>query len=435
MDARRVGPDSPHLVGRAEGGAGGLRRTVRLLGGLALATVTLATFALASPVAAKQKYAFVTKWGGTGTGPGQFDWPYLGGVGGAGIATDSAGNVYATDQNNNRVQKFSADGTFITQWPVGDPTREPVGITVDVAGDVYVTVPGGGIGVNNSIQKFTADGFLITQWGDGGPGVGTFGFPDGIAADAAGFVYVADAGKDLVQKFTSSGAYVTSWGGDGPGAEENIAQIATDAAGDVYVTALGHHRIQKFDPGGAFLTEWEIFGRDPEFSVAWGVATDAAGDVYVVDRNKRSVQKFTADGRFITGWKSWRTRGHKRRFGEPQTIAVDAIGNVYIADGAQRKILKFAPVPRRPRIKSGPTRTTGKQRATFAFGLAPAVPGAGYECRLTGERVPKRLQKWSACESPKRYTGLKPGEKCFSVRAKVNGVPGKADRRCWRVEG
>ena len=52
---------------------------------------------------------FITKWGSEGTGDGQFDSPH-------GIALDSSGNVYVVDYYNNRIQKFDSNGTFITRW-------------------------------------------------------------------------------------------------------------------------------------------------------------------------------------------------------------------------------------------------------------------------------------------------------------------------------
>src|SRR6185437_12894000 len=54
---------------------------------------------------------FITKWGSPGSGDGQFNSP-------TGIRTDSAGNVYVADFDNNRVQKFDSNGKFITKWGI-----------------------------------------------------------------------------------------------------------------------------------------------------------------------------------------------------------------------------------------------------------------------------------------------------------------------------
>lgn len=53
--------------------------------------------------------AIVGEWGVPGPGRGQFSNP-------TGIATDAAGNVYVADSGNNRIQKFTPTGTFITTW-------------------------------------------------------------------------------------------------------------------------------------------------------------------------------------------------------------------------------------------------------------------------------------------------------------------------------
>lgn len=52
---------------------------------------------------------FITKWGKSGDGDGQFNSP-------KGVATDSSGSVYVVDNSNNRIQKFDSDGKFVTKW-------------------------------------------------------------------------------------------------------------------------------------------------------------------------------------------------------------------------------------------------------------------------------------------------------------------------------
>ena len=69
------------------------------------------------------------------------------------MATDSAGNVYVADNGNDRVQKFSSTGAFITEWGgsgSGDGQfSTPCGIAVDSVGSVYVTEY-----ASNRVQKF-----------------------------------------------------------------------------------------------------------------------------------------------------------------------------------------------------------------------------------------------------------------------------------------
>jgi hypothetical protein len=72
----------------------------------------------------------------------------------------------------------------------------PRAVAVDTSGNVYVADTN-----NDRIQKFTSDGTFLTTWGSEGSGDGQFDWPSGVAVDASGNVYVADRGNDRIQKF------------------------------------------------------------------------------------------------------------------------------------------------------------------------------------------------------------------------------------------
>jgi hypothetical protein len=135
---------------------------------------------------------YLTQWGTPGSGDGQFLYPW-------GIAVDASGNVYVADNGNNRIQKFTSDGTYLSQWGTygyeSGQFAGPVGVAVDGSGNVYVT-DNASDGANNRIQKFTGAGTYITQWGSG-----QFAGVLCVAVDASGYVYAADNGHCTVQKF------------------------------------------------------------------------------------------------------------------------------------------------------------------------------------------------------------------------------------------
>ncbi|MBI5573900.1 MAG: hypothetical protein HY919_05035 [Elusimicrobia bacterium] len=150
-------------------------------------------------------YVFLRKWGTQGSGAGQFQYPM-------GIVIDTSGNLYVADQTNHRIQKFSLDGTFITQWGGSWVFNYPRGVAVDASGNVYVADT-----EQNRIQKFNSNGTFITMWGTFGTGDGQFNKPSNIAIDASGNVYVTDTESNRVQVFNSNGTFITKWGSLGAG--------------------------------------------------------------------------------------------------------------------------------------------------------------------------------------------------------------------------
>jgi hypothetical protein len=190
-------------------------------------------------------------WGGRTTADGTF-------MGIGGIAVDSAGNFYATDILNNRVQKFDSNGTFITKWGATDSSGNPIegsgngqfkhpkGIGIDSAGNVYVADGG-----NNRIQKFDSNGTFLAKWGERGSGDRQFNSPNGLTVDH-GDIYVADTGNHRIQKFDSNGALIAKWGSQGSG--DNQFNLPNDVAvwsNYVYVADTYNGRIMVFKPSAA----------------------------------------------------------------------------------------------------------------------------------------------------------------------------------------
>ena len=118
----------------------------------------------------------LVKWGSQGNGDGQFNLP-------TGVAADSQGNVYVVDWSNNRIQKFTSSGVFVTKWGrwggVNGRFYGPRGVAADSQENVYVADWS-----NHRIQKFTSSGQFVTKWGSQGSGNGRFKNPTGLAADS-----------------------------------------------------------------------------------------------------------------------------------------------------------------------------------------------------------------------------------------------------------
>jgi sugar lactone lactonase YvrE len=147
---------------------------------------------------------YLLQWGSKGLGDGQFREPME-------LAVDAVGNVYVADRANGRVQKFTNQGVFLAKWGTnhGVPNSDvllnwgkgngefflPNGIRV--AGPyVYVSDSS-----NNRMQKFTLFGTFITKWATFGDQPGNEFSPAGIGVDLLGNVYSADLLLNRIQKF------------------------------------------------------------------------------------------------------------------------------------------------------------------------------------------------------------------------------------------
>lgn len=283
--------------------------------------------------------AFVMQLGTHGTGPGEFYYPL-------GLAIGAGGDLYVTDSGDPmcsscggwRVQRFTRDGLFVSQWgSYGDQPGQfkfPDGIATDVAGHVYVSDGGA-----NRIQKFAPDGQLLAAWGSYGAASGQFNNQRGVAVDAAGNVFIADTGNNRIQKFASDGSFVLKWGamGVGPGTFISPWAVALDSNDNVYVVDAGG-RLQKFTGEGGYLAEWQ--GVSGPFSAACGVAIAPDGSVYVADTGRCLIQKFTASGEFTILWGAPGV-GPGQFSSGPRGIAVDAQGRVYAVDSGNDRVQVF----------------------------------------------------------------------------------------------
>ena len=192
----------------------------------------------------------------------------------SGIALDQEGNVYVADTGNNRIQVFSSNGTFISQWGRhGNGTlRDPQGIAVESSsGNVYVADTS-----NNRIEVFSSNGTFISRLGRYGPGNGSFIHPEGIALDQEGNVYVADTGNNRIQVFSSNGTFISRWGEYGSDEDQlRFPQgIAVDSSsGDAYVADTANDRISAFSSRSPIMDvtfsneQGEIYGNDTRIKI------------------------------------------------------------------------------------------------------------------------------------------------------------------------
>ncbi len=183
-----------------------------------------------------------------------------------GVAVDVVGNVYVADTGNHRIRKITpvgavstlagSTGGYLDATGTAAQFNLPAGVAVDTAGNVYVADT-----ENHRIRKITAAGVVTTLAG-GLPGTtdatGTaaqFNTPTGVAVDTAGNLYVADYINHRIRKITPAGVVSTLAGStlgylDGIGAAAQLygpLGVAVDAAGNLYVADFFNNRIRQIN--------------------------------------------------------------------------------------------------------------------------------------------------------------------------------------------
>ncbi|MEZ0395162.1 MAG: flippase activity-associated protein Agl23 [Anaerolineales bacterium] len=274
-----------------------------------------------------------------------------------GLAIAPDGSLYVADSRNHRVQHFSAEGELLHTWGGLSPDPTAPG-TFNEPWDVAVSPDGRRVYVadtwNHRIQVFTAEGVFITQWGQPGFGQSSdpYGYwgPRGIAVDSLGRVYVVDTGNKRVLVYDENGAFLSTFGSGGTlaGQFNEPVGIAIDSAGQVYIADTWNQRIQIFLPGLDPLAPAFYATALWDFSGWYGqsldnkpyLAVDAQGNVYVTDPDAGRVLQFDPQGLFVRGWGEDLLGGG--RIGVAAGIAVDARGRVWVSDAGNNLILRFS---------------------------------------------------------------------------------------------
>jgi len=277
-------------------------------------------------------YDNISEWGSFGiTGPGNFSHPQF-------IAVGDDGSIYVTDLGNKRVQKFSSNGEYITEWgKSGKQSGEfhyPSGIAVY---DNFVYVADRDL---NRIQKFSLDGEFITEWGKKGKSDGQLFFPNGIAVNN-GIVYVADTGNQRIQTFSTDGEFISSFGSSGLGEGQflTVVGIDIDADGNVYVTDRGNSKIEKFDANGKFIQSFQFYYFDYIFSPE-AITIDPRGDMFIVNSANDRILHLSQDSNLLLNIFD-QIGPYPDSFDYVTDITIGINGELLVVDSANNKIKSF----------------------------------------------------------------------------------------------
>ena len=283
----------------------------------------------------------------------------------------SAYSINGRAQIINAITTIAGNGTGGFTGDGGPATAaeliSPYAVAADSSGNIYICSFYGGAGTVRT-RKISSSGIISTFAGTGTSGFSGDGGqataaettePSGVAADAAGNVYINDYGNYRIRKVNTSGIITTiagtgTYGYSGDGGQATAAHIdnsdglASDPAGNLYFYSEGH--VRKIATSGIITT---IAGNGAsgfsgdggpataaEFgSIIYGLAADGYGNVYIADYSNYRVRMINSSGIITTvagngGTASTGDGGPATAagIGEPTGMVVDAAGNIYISD-------------------------------------------------------------------------------------------------------
>ncbi len=246
---------------------------------------------------------------------------------------------------------------------------QPTAITIDAAGNLYVSDPSA-----QTIARISPANIVTLVAGfrnqtgttDANGSLARFNGPTGIFAAADGSLTVSDTANGTIRRISTNGTVTTLAGNttgrgntDGTGSAATFTSprnVGADSAGNLYIADQLNHTIRKVTTGGVVTTfagsagvsgSTDGTGSAARFNRPTGVVVDANGNVFVSDTTNNTIRKITPAGVVTTiaglagvaGFTDG--AGNLALFNRPTGLAVDSAGNIFIADTGNSTIRKM----------------------------------------------------------------------------------------------
>ena len=336
------------------------------------------------------------------------------------------GLLYICDSQNHRVVRINADNTIVTvagnrrygySGDGGAATAAslyfPRQIAFDPSGNLYIADS-----LNLRVRKVTPQGIISTVAGNGKPGYtgdngpatsATMNYPTGVAADSAGYLYIADQQNHAIRRVTPSGISTIAGNGrpgysgdNGPATNATLSypeRIFMDAQGTLYIADIYNHRVRKITKDGVIrlVAGSGVVGYSGDggpaaqarlYSPA-GVAADSAGNVFIADSGNNVIRVVRTDGTILTaagtgtpGYSGDGDLPSNATFNQPVGISPDGSGGLHIADTLNNRIRRI--VADAPSFQVAPPTlsfsavSAGASTSPQSIALSPTVSGLGF---------------------------------------------------------
>lgn len=305
-----------------------------------------------------------------------------------GMAVDGSGNIYIADNENNVVRRVDITGTITTfagtgvSGYTGDgglataaKLNKPMAVATDATGNVYIADNG-----NHVIRVVNVFGVISNYAGTGMPGysgdndVATackLALPQGLSITAAGDLYIADAGNNVIRKIDNSSKTITTVvgtgapgnSGDGGMATDarlgSPSSIAVDASNNIYIADVLNNKVRKVNASTGIINTYAGTGAPGNsgdggaataalMSYPTGVSLDVSGNLYVAEQGNHNVRIINTSGIIshiagtsVGGYSGDGGLAAEAQLSSPKFVFVDGWNRVYIGDYGNHVIRKI----------------------------------------------------------------------------------------------
>jgi sugar lactone lactonase YvrE len=270
------------------------------------------------------------------------------------IRIDPSNNILVLESYGMRLLKLDPTGTPLWSFGVNgvdswdnEHLNWPEGLAADKYGNIYVADTG-----FCRVKMFSPNGVYQNTLGTGcGSGNYEFDRPVGVTVDGNGNIFVSDDNNHRIQIYNSSRVWIGRIGvtGDCSQANDRLCyprSVALDAVGNIYVADAGNNRIQKYNSNYQWQMTIGTTGvsgdQFDQFNNPIDIVVDAQGKIYVVDNYNSRIQIFDSSGAYLTTiGGSWGSNSGQLR--DKNSVALDSQGYVYVGDFENNRIQVFSP--------------------------------------------------------------------------------------------